>query len=415
MEEIRIVGSQGVIANSTISAQGDVLVNGQKITNIYYSAQYQDLKNQRNELDANIATTQQRIEKYPNDKGFQAELLAIDNKRKEVQNKIDELKNEVIRLAETFAKISIDTERMELAQQYFNKGDYTAARAILDAEQIGDEQKSLLRKKAHQQQQLVETEKLLINNANEFLILARLTALNFDLPNRFEKTLECFEQSLKAAHTQENTFAYAYYLQQHNQFSAATPFYQEALTFYRCLAETNPQTYLPYVAMTLNNLAVLLKDKNEFPAAEAAYQEALGIYRRLAETNPQTYLPDVAMTLNNLANLQSDKNEFPAAEAAYQEALEIRRRLAETNPQTYLPYVMMTAVNMSIFYLQSVPDREMSLAHAKEALVAGLPFVALIPGVQKDLSKALQVAEEWKLDRKAFWEEAVKVWQYGEG
>ena len=39
-------------------------------------------------------------------------------------------------------------------------------------------------------------------------------------------------------------------------------------------------------------------------------KEALKIRRRLAEVNPQTYLPDVAMILNNLASLQSAKNEY---------------------------------------------------------------------------------------------------------
>lgn len=319
MEEIRIDHSQGVIAGSTVNAQGDVLVNGQKITNIYYSAQYQDLKSQLDELEANFATTRQRIDKYPDDKEFQTELLAIDQKRNEVQKKLDELKSEVIRLAETFTKIPINTERLKLAQQHFEAGNYTEAKAILNAEKMGDEQSSLLRQKAQQQQQLAETDRLLINNANEFLILARLNAVDFDLPDRFEKTVEYFEQSLKAAHTFDNTFAYACFLHQHNQFNDVAPFYQEALAF----------------------------------------------SRRLAEANPQTYLPDVAMT----------------------------------------------AVNMSIFYLQSVPDREMSLAHAKEAFVAGLPFVELVPSVQNYLSMALQVAEAWGLDRESFWDEAIKAWQ----
>ena len=639
MKGIRVENSQGVIAGSTVNAQGDVLVNGQKITNIYYSAQYQDLKNHKEKLEARFATTRQKIEKYPDDEDFKKDLLLIDQERNEVQKKLDDLQREVIQLAETFTKIPVNTDRLKLAQQHFEAGDYAAARAILDAEQMGNEQSFLLRQKEQQQHQLAETENLLINNANEFLILARLTAVNFDLSDRFEKTVEYFEQSLKAAHTHENTFDYADFLHQHNQFNAAIPFYQEALRISRSLAGNNPQTYLPDVAKTLNNLASSQKAKNEFidaeeayqealeirrrlaetnpqnylqsvartlhnlanlqraknnfPAAEAAYQEALGIYhcladtgsqiylpdvvtilnnlailqaikndfpaaeaslwealgicrrlaeinpqtylspvsgtlnnlgnlqkakndfpaaedayqkaleirRSLAEANPHTYLPDVATTLNNLANLQTDKNEFSAAEDAYQEVLKIYRRLneanpqvylpyvattlnnfgnlqkaindfpaaednykealemrrslaeanphtylpdvattlnnlanlqvakkefsaaednyqealgicrhlAETNPQAYLPHVVRTATNMSLLYLQYGPDKEKSLAYAKEALAAGLPFVELIPDVQNNLRQALQVAEAWGLDRDAFREEAVKL------
>ncbi|MEO0396187.1 MAG: tetratricopeptide repeat protein, partial [Cyanobacteria bacterium P01_A01_bin.137] len=142
----------------------------------------------------------------------------------------------------------------------------------------------------------------------------------------------------------------------------------EALQVYRTLAEENPRTYLPNVAMTLNNLANLQKAKNEYGAAEANYTEALTVYRTLAEENPRTYLPNVAMTLNNLAVLQSEKNEYGAAEANYTEALQLRRTLAEENPRTYLPNVATTLINLSIFYLQAKPDSQKSVAMALDAL-----------------------------------------------
>jgi len=64
------------------------------------------------------------------------------------------------------------------------------------------------------------------------------------------------------------------------------------------------------VASILHNLGVLQGDKNEFVQAEQSLQESLQIYRKLAQINPETYLPDVAMNLNSLGVLQSDKNEF---------------------------------------------------------------------------------------------------------
>lgn len=344
MNETRIYNSQGVIADSTVTATGDVLVNGQKITNIYYSAQYQELKNQLDELEARFTTTRQRIEQYPDDKSFQTDLLIIDQQRSEVQNKINELKNEVIHLAETFTRISINTERLKVARTHFEMGDYAAAKAILDAEQMNNEQVGLLRQKANQQQRLAETESLLINNANEFLILARLTAVDFNLQDRFKRTKEYFKQSLNAAHTLENTRDYALFLYQHNQFKDANPFYQEALNCCRLLAESNPQIYLPEKAKLLNNVGVLHMGINDFPAAETAFQEALRINRSLTENDPKTHQPDVAITLINLANLQLVKNDFPAAEADCQEALGIYRSLAENDPQTHLPDMAITLI-----------------------------------------------------------------------
>ncbi len=193
-----------------------------------------------------------------------------------------------------------------------------------------------------------------------------------------------------------------------NEFPQAEEAYSEALNIYRSLAEVNPQIYLPDVAMTLNNLGILHSDKNEFPQAEEAYREALNIRRALAEVNPQTYLPNVAMTLNNLGILHRVKNEFPQAEEAYREALNSYRALAEVNPQTYLPDVAMTATNISIFYLQSVPNKDQSLAFAKDALKAALPFVEILPVAQQIASTILQIVQDWGLDPETFKAECIK-------
>ena len=100
--------------------------------------------------------------------------------------------------------------------------------------------------------------------------------------------------------------------------------------------------------------------------------------------NPQTYLPDVATTLNNLANLQRAKNEYGKAQQSFEEALGIRRKLAEVNPQTYLPNLGMTLKNMSIFYQDSKPDKDKSLALIEEAFQCLLPFQH-IPYIQNYL------------------------------
>ncbi|MCB9351212.1 MAG: hypothetical protein H6573_27495 [Lewinellaceae bacterium] len=39
---IHIEGSQGILAGNTIDAGGDVIVNGQKVTNIFQNTAYQD-------------------------------------------------------------------------------------------------------------------------------------------------------------------------------------------------------------------------------------------------------------------------------------------------------------------------------------------------------------------------------------
>ena len=187
-----------------------------------------------------------------------------------------------------------------------------------------------------------------------------------------------------------------------NDYAGAEQGYREALQIRRDLAKTNPQTYLPDVAMTLNNLAVLQKAKNDYARAEQGYREALQIGRDLAKTNPQTYLPYVATTLNNLAVLQKAKNDYAGAEQGYREALQIRRDLAKTNPQTYLPNVAMTLINLGWFYHDAVTDKQKSLESASKALRIILPLVEKLPYTQPYAASALNLLKAWGIDPEEF-------------
>jgi tetratricopeptide (TPR) repeat protein len=61
--------------------------------------------------------------------------------------------------------------------------------------------------------------------------------------------------------------------------------------------------------------------------ARKAYDEALETNRKLAQQNPATYLPYVAMTLNNLGNLYHAQNRM-------EEAREFSERFQTLNATT---------------------------------------------------------------------------------
>jgi tetratricopeptide (TPR) repeat protein len=97
----------------------------------------------------------------------------------------------------------------------------------------------------------------------------------------------------------------------------------------------NPDTYLPAVAETLNNLGLLDRDENRMDEARKAFDEALKIRRELAQKNPDTYLPAVARTLTNLGLLDRDQNRMDEARRAFEEALGIYQRFAARDPERF--------------------------------------------------------------------------------
>ena len=79
---------------------------------------------------------------------------------------------------------------------------------------------------------------------------------------------------------------------------------EKALKTYRKLAEKEPEAYLPGVAATLNDLAIIDGDKNAVGRAREEFVEALNTYRELADKQPDIYLRYVTITLNNLGILE---------------------------------------------------------------------------------------------------------------
>lgn len=69
--------------------------------------------------------------------------------------------------------------------------------------------------------------------------------------------------------------------------------FEEALRTFRKLAEADGDDYLPWVAVTLNNLAVVHRAQNQTREARQALEEAMGIYREFAYRSPEQFRGDV--------------------------------------------------------------------------------------------------------------------------
>jgi len=277
-------------------------------------------------LQAQLDKAQQHVKNYPDDASFRQEL-------KEAQANLDGFNRDILELAEAIKKAPPNTERVQQAKLLFEKHEYKAASAILDAEGLTRDQDTLL---ANQQRHQAEDAAALTDNATEFLLKARLTAIDYSLPDRIAQTSQFFEQALKSARTTDNLFAYAKFLQENNQFKPAERWYKEALDIRRQLAKDNPAVYLPDVAMTLNNLGNLVSDDTQRRAeAETLYKEALDIRRQLAKDNPAVYLPKVANTLIVLGVAYLKWQEPQQALIYLQEAETILAPFAQQVPEVF--------------------------------------------------------------------------------
>jgi len=89
--------------------------------------------------------------------------------------------------------------------------------------------------------------------------------------------------------------------------------------------------------------------------------EALSLRRELAKVNPEAYLPDVAMTLNNLAILYRDTQRMKAAEECCCEAERLLEPLWRTNPSVHGD--QMGRILCTHSYANSSSDAERTRGH----------------------------------------------------
>ena len=151
----------------------------------------------------------------------------------------------------------------------------------------------------------------------------------------FGEACKFYKRLIELAPTVDHHFEYAHLLQSLNNFNEARSHYEVALQALRSLAEHDLEAYTPAVAMTLNNLGILLRCTHKFEQSQTYFEEALQICRSLSARNPETYTPAVAMTLYNLVFLYIKLEREEDAEGVYQEAYDIYQRLAHSHPIPY--------------------------------------------------------------------------------
>jgi non-specific serine/threonine protein kinase len=108
-----------------------------------------------------------------------------------------------------------------------------------------------------------------------------------------------------------------------NDYSAASPAFQEALEIFRALDDR------PGIAETLQHFGVVWHHLGEYGIARSLLEEGLALIRVLG--NPAR----MRVSLRNLADLHTDAGDYPAAAAAYEDSLASAREHGDDHEAAY--------------------------------------------------------------------------------
>jgi tetratricopeptide (TPR) repeat protein len=322
-----------------------------------------------------------------------------------LKKRIEDFKQDVLKLAQAFQRIEINTERKKRAKEYFDKGEFKEARAVLDFKQLKDEQERILARSDEIEKERQEILQQRRNNAEEFHLKALATLVDYENPNRFEETCSYFEHSIKSHITKDNLFGYAKFLQEYNQPRKAIDYYNQYLNefagkllheekiqafqglgssytdlndykkaldefnkareIYLNLDEDKQSEYLWEITLLLNNLANLFYYQKEYEEAAFNFKIVLDNYRSCPKDDAEV-LCYIALTLDNLANVHSEQEKYKEkALEEYKEALEIRKDLVEKNSQKYLPELAVSYNNLGVYYSEQEEYEKAASEHEK--------------------------------------------------
>ena len=190
-------------------------------------------------------------------------------------------------------------------------------------------------------------------------------------------------------------FDYESFLQEHKQYNLAESILNETIGICRRLSEKYPER-AKFVAVALNDLALLHTETNHLELADREYESALEIYYKCNERGTNIINDDIADTLGNQGMLYFKQFRFEEAERKYEESLKNRcepdgqgdefivnkaitlmnlglchlymgkydeakneteealryfRGQCETDKKMHLPYVAMSLVNLALIHI----------------------------------------------------------------
>ena len=294
------------------------------------------------ELERQNNAKQLKIDEYYNQ---------LDSLEKEYQNALKHMDE----YADVFARID-ESEADTVTQraiELFHRGEIEESLRLLEGQHYMEKIGKALRT-IHQADAMISTaeqaKSLAEQDKEKYLEGARTQIAGYKLQNEWDKAAALLKGLADTLQTKEAIEAYAYFAINQKMYKEAEAYYLKCKEILERLAQSNPQAYEPYLAMSYNNLANLYSDTQRFSESEAMHKLALAIHERLAQSNPQVYESALAASYNNLAILYSDTQRFAECEEMFKQALAIHERLSQSNPQAYEPDLAMSYNNLAELY-----------------------------------------------------------------
>jgi tetratricopeptide (TPR) repeat protein len=389
---------------NTIKSEADRVIDSSKGV-FSKSLQYKDFIMQIEDLTRLMESSKTESEK-----------IRYGNRLKTVEDQFEIFKKEVIYLAELFSRQEFDSEPSRRAKQLFNEGKFKQANDILSTTRLNRNRKELLsiNEIEHQRhkQKLEDLKNAKQNLSLEFLIKAKLTAVEIDAPTRLAEVREYYESSIELDKNSENTFEYAQFLLTYHH-SESISLLKEARLLYGSEVEDIDNTHR--IIQIERLLADILRESNDFQAAIDHLTSAISSVQKLKTLDPNhDSALEMAILQMDLGIIFASINDKRVAKEYSDRSLNILRKGLSINAKLYKRHLALALDN---FGSARIYKSDLSLQMLKESIQLYRELViddsGSIPFLAKALTNYGALAKQTNLMPEAYdsYEEALKIRQ----
>jgi len=268
---------------------------------------------------------------------------------RQLHNKLNErtaLKSQILQLALTLQQNRETTILKEIKTKYL-QGELLAANQLLPESLLLENQHffdSQLKEYLDNKKQLEILCEKLVDNSNEFLVKAEITALNYDLEDRYDKSIFYFDKGLLSAKRSKDepllfhfNFEYAFFYATHKKHNDAIEYYTEALKWSRELAKVEPNPYATEVGVCLQNIAMAQTWNNDIDSAEKNMLEAIRIFEKwMKYYKSKTIVSAYLNSIINLAVLNIKAEYYEKALYHLEEVFRVFKQLKQKDSTDFL-------------------------------------------------------------------------------
>ncbi len=262
---------------------------------LFKSADYQELEEKINNLSELVTLTAANPEKQAKHTG------ELEKAMQQKEFFIEDVRN----LYQTISALSIaqNDEQLKDIKALFTEGKFREANLLLN-------QATLKKEKDTQLKNIVALKAELENNAEKYILKARLAMTDLSNENRMATAMECFEEAIDNSEkiSSPNTFIrkhdYGIFLMSASTYvSKAISVFTNALTALPAsgMDQTSKESFAGAIYNFLGEQFVLL---NQYQQAEINFNQSIAAFRTLTAQYPETFVDDLIGVYNNRGNFK---------------------------------------------------------------------------------------------------------------